>query len=287
VIKRGAGTQSDISTPFRNEGALSVQEGTVRLTADATHTGAIELLAAGTLALAGGTHALNAGVAFAGGGMLRVQTPLVLGADLNFGSLNVVFENSASVAGAFQLANSAGGTISFNKSMTIPGSMTIAGTLATANSSVTLTINGVLTLEASGVLDNPGTVRVGEFVNNGGTINGNAPAQIGGASPSALRIEEIRLLDDGGQRGPTAKLGSSERRIVIRWSAAAAAQFQIETSADMVFWSAQTAAIQELKPGQYEARVDIAAQTRGFFRLRQFTGENSPETLPAATRLED
>jgi hypothetical protein len=37
-------------------------------------------------------------------------------------------------------------------------------------------MNGTLALESTGVLNNPGTVQVGQFVNNGGTINGNPPS---------------------------------------------------------------------------------------------------------------
>jgi hypothetical protein len=272
---------------LNNSGAVSVESGTLRLEAGGAHSGGWEIASAGSLLLVGGTHTFNAGTAFQGNGTLRVQTPLQLGADVDFGGLQVVFESSASVAGVFQIANTPGGTITFDKSMTIPGSVKIAGAMTLSSASLTVTVNGTLTLEASGVLNNPGAVRAGLFVDNGGTINGNAPVQIGGASPSALRIGEIRLLSGNDGLGPVAKLHSSQRRILIRWTAAADGQFELETSADLIRWSTQAATIHEVEPGQYEGRVEGVAQTRGFFRLRQVVEAAARETKAAAPKLGD
>jgi hypothetical protein len=189
-----------------------------------------------TLTFGDGTHVLTNGIAFSGFGTVRVQSALQLGTAVVFGTLNVLFEGSASVSGAYVMSNAPGGTITFNKSMTVPGSMTIAGTLTLASSSLTVSINGTSTLEATGVLNNPGTLRVGAFVNNGGSIIGNAPVVIG-LGPTGLQIVITGTLTDASSASLQSD-GSATvpREAVLSWFSGRARRFVVEISNDLVQW---------------------------------------------------
>ncbi|MBI2926300.1 MAG: hypothetical protein HYY24_11420, partial [Verrucomicrobia bacterium] len=284
IFRKTGGGETRLSSStvaLNNSGTVSVESGTLRLEAGGVHSGGWEVVSTGTLVLAGGTHTFNAGTAFQGDGTLRIQTPVTLATDIDLGGLQVVFESSASVAGVFQISNTPGGTITFDKSMTIPGSVKIAGAMTLSTASLIVTINGTLTLEASGVLNNPGTVRAGLFVNNGGTINGNAPGQIGGASLSALRIDEIRVVGSGAASVKSQRAEASDREVLLRWSAKPGEQFVVEVSLDLARWSVQAAAVREVKPGQYEGNVKTAGQSPAFFRLRTAEDAQPLEAQPA------
>jgi hypothetical protein len=90
-----------------------------------------------------------------------------------------VFNDNASIAGNFILANTPGGTMRFNTSLVVPGCVDIGGVMTVGSASQTVTINCKLALEPGATLNNPGTVRVGRFDNNGGAVNGNAPVLLG------------------------------------------------------------------------------------------------------------
>jgi hypothetical protein len=255
---------------LHNRGVVEVQSGTLQLNGNGTHSGGFAVATNATLTFAGGTHSVTNGIAFSGLGTVRFQTALQRGAEVDFGTLNVIFEGSASISGAYGMSNAADGTITLNKSMTIPGSAKIAGTLVLANSGLTVTISGTFILEATGVLNNPGTLRVGAFVNNGGTVNGNAPVVIG-LSPSSLRINTVRF-----ERGPASTEAAMQNarptlQVVITWQAADSWGTVVESSRDLKHWSEQPSAVREVSPGSFEAVVSNIADTQCFFRLKRLS----------------
>jgi hypothetical protein len=274
TVVKGAGTGTTAfanywrpPAPLHNRGVVEVRSGTLQLNGTDTHTGSFVVATNATLQLANGTHTLTNGIAFGGLGTVRVQGPLQLGANVDFGTLVVIFEGSASVSGAYAISNAAGGTITFGKSMTVPGSMTIAGTLALASSGLTVTIQGTLTLEATGVVNNPGTLRVGAFADNGGTVNGNAPVEVGLGGKSL----QLRLLEcvDPSAAGPwTARSVPAVRQVVLTWSGEPAQEFVVEVSGDLQAWQDSPTPPSELAHGRYEARWRLAPDSQAFFRVR-------------------
>ena len=210
------------------------------------------------------------GVTFAGPGTLQVQSSsrLALATDLNFGTLNVVFRDFPTVTGPFKLSNSPGGIMTFNSAITIPGSVEIAGTLVIPVTNVTVQINGTLTLAPSAVLNNAGTLRVGAFQNNGGTVIGNAPQILGLAS----QLIQILSLEFSTRRNQSAELDrqSLNHPATLQWSGPPGAQYEIETSADLFAWIAIETPATELSPGSFQARLgsDFTAQPRRFLRVR-------------------
>ena len=278
VVKvAGTGTTAFTSAyraaaPLHNRGVVEVQGGTLQLNGTGTHSGSFGVATNATLTFGAGTHTLTNGIAFSGLGTVRAQTALQLGANVDFGTLNVLFEGSASVSGAYVMSNADGGTITFAQSMTIPGSMTIAGTLALANSGLTVTINGTLTLEATGVLNNPGTVRVGAFVNNEGTIIGNAPVVVG-LGPKALRIITITLTDPPPVSPQSARSTAAPREVVLSWFSGRAQRFVVEISNDLLQWREAPTTSVDLDAGTYEARLQLPSDAQGFFRVRVVDAE--------------
>jgi hypothetical protein len=219
---------------------------------------------------ANGTHAFTNTTVFSGSGTTRLQSPCSLGANLSFETLNVIFENSASVSGSFLISSVTGGSITVNKSMTFPGSMTVAGTLTVGAANHTVTINGTLTLNSTGVLNNPGTVRVGQFVSNGGTINGNPPVLLA-PSPAPLRIEQIGLADTTGETVGPGEVGAagSSQMVVLKWRAAPGGRFVVQSSNDLRTWADLPAVILESSAGVFQATLQAEGARVRFYRLRR------------------
>jgi hypothetical protein len=78
----------------------------------------------------------------------------------------------------------------------------IGGALQITNPAVLLQVAGSLTLESSGELLNSGTIKVGAFVNNGGTIIGNAPVV---SLVVPMLIELVRVPRVPNWRPPTSR----------------------------------------------------------------------------------
>ncbi|HKS37831.1 MAG TPA: hypothetical protein VJW76_11615, partial [Verrucomicrobiae bacterium] len=176
---------------------------------------------------------------------------------------------SSTITGAFTLTVSTGSVLRYNHSSTIPGSVTVDGTLQLTSSSVTLVINGLLTLNAGGTLNNPGTIQVGigEFINNGGTIIGNPPQQIGGTS-TALQISGIQIIGSQASSLQKAQAVSPSRDVLISWSGRTRQGFVIETSTDLGRWKEASVVITEIAPGAYQGRLTTPVEGQQFFRVR-------------------
>jgi hypothetical protein len=175
------------------------------------------------------------------------------------------------VTGNFQLSNAAGGNLLFNRSASVPGSIEIGGALTLADATLSLQINGTLTLAAAGVLNNPGTVRVGEFVNNGGTINGNPPIILfGGPGLQVLRIDRIEAIEREPAPIQRQSLAPPDKiaEAMILWSAEPGRRFDIQISHDLVHWHAHEVQILESSPGRYEAYFNVPRSQPCYFRLR-------------------
>ncbi|PYJ95907.1 MAG: hypothetical protein DME23_22450 [Verrucomicrobia bacterium] len=184
------------------------------------------------------------------------------------------FEGGASLTGTNTLSNGAAGMITFNKSMTVPGSMDIAGELVIGGASLTVTINGALTLESSGELDNPGTLNVGAFVNNGGVIVGNPPQVVPGLAPASLRIDQIQLVRSSRVGLLDRNSASALYEVALTWQAQPNQGFVIESSNDLSRWTAESANVVEDSPGRYRGALQVGATAR-FFRLHRLDGAAS------------
>jgi hypothetical protein len=227
-------------------------------------------VSSGELLLRSVTHTFDPGAGFGGAGTLRFQSPIVVGAPLDFSTLNVVFEGGATLTGAFNLANSPGGTITVSKTMTFPGSMTIAGVLTIGDATLTATINSTLTLEATGVLNNPGTVRVAQFVNNGGTINGNPPVLLAPSpGPVVVQIQVTNVAGEGTGPGDVRATGS-DRLVTLKWRAAPGDHFIIQSSVDLQQWTNLPAMITKEESGEFEAILSTGDGSGKFYRLRRY-----------------
>ena len=80
--------------------------------------------------------------------------------DVDFGDLKVFFNGGSTIPGNFVVANGPGGSITFEKTVTLSGSMLIGGHLATSATNVTVTVNGDLVL-ANSLVDAVRLVKIG------------------------------------------------------------------------------------------------------------------------------
>jgi hypothetical protein len=190
---------------------------------------------------------------------------LVFPGDIVFGIRLLDMRGNSSVTGPGSLTIASGAEVAFNHSSTIPGSVTVDGTLTLTDPALTLTINGTLELNAGGILNNPGAVRVGSFVRNGGIINGHDPVGLSGGG--LVRIEQLRFDGTGEAGGGIAAAGSS-RSVVLRWRGPPGQSFTIDASTNLVRWTAVAAAIRQSAPGVFEGRLSVPGTGAQFFRVR-------------------
>ena len=267
-IKTGAGATTDINVPMTNSALVRVESGTLRLQQGSANSGTIEIFTNATLALSGGSHTFESGVAFPGNGQLLIQRPITLLGAINFGDLNVTFDNAATVTGAFGIANGVNGILRVNKTMTFPGDVAIAGRLITGGTTITMTVSGSLSLAAAGTIENPGTVRVAAFNNQGGSIIGNPPVSL--ANFGGLQIAEVGIGNVAKASFIPAATGSPKTfPMVLECLAAPGRKFVVESSADLFHWTPTAASIEEIAPGVFRATLNAARSDRQFFfRLR-------------------
>jgi len=271
----GGGSESVVRVPVNVPagGRFLVSTGLVNFTAPSSLTvaGELEIQAGGRLRLDNSSPArdltLAAGSVNSGSGTLKFEggNRLILDGNTALGIGLADFLNSSSLVSSNTLTIAPGATVRFDHSSTINGPVIVNGTLTLNNASATLRINAALTLNAAGTINNSGTLSVAAFVNNGGTINGNAPV-VGGLS--ALRISEIQLF--------SITLTAStavEKQMVLKWSAAPARIFAVECSSNLTVWAEQQADIREITPGQYKADLGTTVGSNRFFRVRQ-SGSN-------------
>ena len=269
--KTGLGTQTMFNpVTLQHSGVLLVDEGEIELHGNATFAGPVNIASDGTVHLAGASHTWNDGVSFAGEGALVISRPLTLTVPVDFDDLKVTFDGAATVSGAFALSSGAGGEVHVNKGMTFPGDWNVAGLYRIADPAHTVTIAGTLTLASSGTIDNSGTLRVGAFVDNGGTLIGNAPVVVG-LGPNMVRIDSVDLLESGLLTPGRPQLSEIVQTVVLTWRAESGALFAVEMSEDLTTWRRPSAHIEELVPGLYGASLIVPKAPQYYFRLERLT----------------
>ncbi|MGV3771475.1 MAG: LamG-like jellyroll fold domain-containing protein [Verrucomicrobiales bacterium] len=261
--RSGFFTLSGSASRFHNLGVINLNQGSMALDVTGDHTGTFNIATNTVLSFGQGQHSFTNST-FAGHGSVVITRPITLGSDLSFGALNVTLEGNASVSGNFLISNSMGGVILVKKSMTIPGSLSIGGELEIAAANLTLTINGTLTLQSGGVITNPGVLRTGNFVNLGGTIEGNAPVVVGG---SIATINSIQLMD--ASSGAVLRPNSVAITTSLQFSGAAGQSYAVEASSNLQTWVSVASQIQEISPGKYQAALTTSKSVALYFRVKQ------------------
>ncbi len=248
---------------LNNTGVIEITEGRLRLEGGGSLGGTINVSAGAILSLDNGDYTLSTGVAFLGNGAFEINRPLTLQSAVNLSTLKVTWAGSASVTGAFAISNAPGGELHVNKSMTFPGDMLIGGLLKIATASHTVTIVGTLTLATTGTSDNAGTLRVGAFVDEGGTLIGNPPVVIGLAPSGGVSFKEIKVM-----KTEPVPAGEGGRVIRLTWEAATAAGYVVEMSTDLNEWKALP--VQPTTAGlrTWETQVTVPPSAHCFFRIR-------------------
>jgi len=270
--KTGEGTTTSFNPiPVVSSGALVVESGILQLNADGTLSGSVSIAEAGTLSFTAGSQTFQDGLAFSGTGQLTIQRPLTLAGSVNFQTLKVTFDSAATVSGAFAISNSAGGELHVNKSMTFPGDLSIGGLLRIATASHTVTVTGTLTLAASGTIDNVGTLRVGDFADQGGTISGNQPVEIGLAPAGGVSFKEIKVV----KTGPVPAEGGRVIRLI--WGAPSAAGYVVEMTTDFAVWTSVSAQPVVAGLRTWETTVNLPTATHCFFRVRWVGATMAPD----------
>jgi hypothetical protein len=264
----GTNAVTFFSVPLYNLGSISLTNGTLMLNGTVTNTGSLAVSGTASL-IFGNTVRLEPTTIFVGDGAVRFRGQVQLTSGVDFGTLTVVFENSPFISGAFGLTNKAGGTLIFNRALTVPGSLTIGGIMTVGATNITVTINGTLTLGAGATLNNPGTVVASAFVNNGGTINGNPPV-VSGPAPAGLHIDQIQLIGSApGNSAPKALAASTTATVVLKWHAAPGDQFVIQSTTDLRSWTDLPAPVSESAPGTFEAAFPADDSGVRLYRLRR------------------
>ncbi|HEU5123392.1 MAG TPA: carboxypeptidase regulatory-like domain-containing protein [Verrucomicrobiae bacterium] len=272
--KSGTNALAVSSVVFNNGGTLEVLGGSMVMNSGGTNSGIVSISTNSTLTLNGGRFVLQPGTGFAGSGNLILEGTAVFALETNvdLGALQMIIRASSSLAGNYELANGPGGLIRFERSLTIPGSLRIGGTLATSASNIALTINGNLTLENGSFVENPGSIQVkGIYLNQGATITGNAPVQLGGAKPAVLTLLGVKpavASASAGTNGASAIVVPPMVEVRLAWTGNPGAQFVVQSSSNLMNWNDCAAEISETAPGRFEARVQIANPAQAFFRTR-------------------
>lgn len=262
-----------LSLGFHNSGVVNVDAGSFYMNSGGTNSGAWNIATNTTVTMAGGSvrYVMQPGTAFSGSGSLIVDGSAIfhLESNVDFGTLQVIFRQTGGFVGNFEMANTPGGSVTFERTVTLPGSLRIGGRLATAAANVTLTVNGNLTLENGSSVDNPGQIRVnGIYLNSGATITGNAPVKIGTIAASQLTLVAIKPVTAAAISNGSNAAIQPQVEVRLTWSGQPGARFVVETSENMVQWTSATAIVTEVQPGQFEARVQIPQQSKAFFRTR-------------------
>jgi hypothetical protein len=276
--------------PFRSEGLARLAEGELVLSGGGTLGGTFVVDSGASLRTSTGSVTLANGVDFIGQGTVRFNGATVLGGSISFGTLLVVFETSASLSGAGDLANADGGQLMFLRSLTVPGSLSLGGSLE-LGAGLVVTISGTLTLESTGTIDNSGTLNVGAFVDNGGAIIGNPPVELGLPVPGAteLMIQSIGLDDVDHGLAPASAIGRGLIResVTLHWRGSRSGGYVVEGSDDLVRWQVVEAAIASDGDGHYVGTVSAELRPTRFYRVRQISPSDQPAAAPSPTRNPD
>jgi len=153
----GSGVTTFSGGPFNNLGTVTISSGILALTAGGTSAGSFNVASGARLDFPGGTHALDAGAAFTGGGVVGLTDPatLTLAADVAAVNLDV-----------------AGGTLDG------PGNLTVTGTLQWTSG--TLRGAGMTTIATGAALgiDGSSAKNLQRTINNAGAATWNSTGDV-------------------------------------------------------------------------------------------------------------
>jgi hypothetical protein len=195
LTKSGSGT-SYFAIPFSNTGTTNIQNDTLRLAGDGTHTGIFTVPAAGVLYISAGTHTLSTDLTGAGA--------------VRFGAGTFTLNGTYS----FPQVNVEGGTVVLNGPVTAPGGIITAGTTtfadvvaasdslivsagsATFNSTVGLP--GFIRLSGNGAIAGTADISVGDsLLWTGGSLNTSGTTTIGAAAQVTMSTAGIKYIRNG------------------------------------------------------------------------------------------
>ncbi|MDT7042999.1 FecR domain-containing protein [Candidatus Nitronereus thalassa] len=158
-----------MNNPFNNQGTVNVNEGSLTLQGDGTHTGSFTTADNTTLEFSGGTHDLTGDVT--GPGTVEVSAGAV---NVNGGTYSVT-GNSTTVSG---------GTLTFN-----------AGATLTSLGPVSISNGGLLRLFTGAIHTNTFNIGTGSTLEFGGGINEVAGSSLSG--PGTVRVTGGELKTPG------------------------------------------------------------------------------------------
>jgi hypothetical protein len=285
LIKSSGTNATELHSSLINRGEVQLKSGTLTVFSASTNSGTFSLDANTTLKIDSTPLALEPGTVVSGAGTFLFvnNSQLLLLSDVNFGSTVVSFSGNSSVAGNFRMSNGPGGQFLIDHNMTIPGSMTVGGQLTLTSPSLTVTLARNLSLLTTGTINNPATLRVGEFVNFGGTVVGNAPIVIGlPPSFAGVQITGFSLVPAENSTHPLRT--SPNAGVQLHWETESDGDFIVQSSTDLVHWRTVPAVVTQVSSSGYRADLPESGASQGFFRvLARPPSPDSPRSRPSST----
>jgi hypothetical protein len=217
---------------------------------------------------------LYAGARLGGGGLMELHPTgrLVVLANVRLESGQLRLLGSSTMAGRGRLLIEPGSEFYVDHSLTFPGSFETRGLLRVASAPVVFQIDGSLVLADTGVIENPGTVRAGNFTDLGGVVIGNRPVRLAGSGPAMGNDEPLVLrLTLDRMPGVTGEIGAQDDAgvaAILSWSGPTESKWALEGTSDLLRWNVLPAPIVEVQPGTYEVRFGLPQPTSTFFRVR-------------------
>ncbi len=269
VILRSGASTNVFTLSVANRGSLSVADGGLRLQGGGTHSGLFTVDTAASLIFEGSSNVFTNGASFGGSGSVRFLSGVNLAAPLNLAGLDAYFEGNASLTGTQLVASGAGGALTFNKPMTVPGSVTVGGRLVFTNTAQTVVIRGTLTMQPGSTLTNYGTLQVGALIGAPGvdfTVVGNAPVVVGSLLLTPFIIDGLHVDHALSGRLFMARVLPGPQT-VIEFHGPPGAAIEIQSSRDLITWSPMGVSALETAPGRYRCSFAVPAGSPVFFRV--------------------
>ena len=288
LIKSSGTNATELHSTLINRGEFQLKSGTLTVFSASTNSGTLSLDVNTTLKIDNTPMALEPGAVVSGAGTLLFvnNSQLFLLSDVNFGSTAVSFSGNSSVTGNSRMSNGPGGQFLIDHNMTIPLSMTVGGQLTLTSPSLTVTLTRNLTLLTTGTINNPATFRVGEFVNFGGTVVGNAPIVIGMPPTFAgVQITGFSLVPAENSTRPLRT--SPTASVQLHWETESVGDFIIQSSMDLLYWRTVPAVVTQVSSSGYRADLPDSGASQGFFRvLARPPGTDSLRSRPSSSLTE-
>jgi len=184
--KNGTSGTSYIDATFNNTGNVTVQTGTLNLSAGGSNSGTVSVSPSATLALSGGTFTFSPGSAFTGAGTIQVNgaTATFAGATTGTGNLTLssgTLNGTGSVNGLLSVSGgtiNGAGTLDANGGVAITGSFDLYGSRTLNLSGLSTWSGGILYHGDNPILNNAGTLTLTSDVSTSYYFGGGAPLVI-------------------------------------------------------------------------------------------------------------